>query len=297
LRAEDVSAWAPERQLPDNTDGARGFTYPNPVQLAAEDDRLYLFWRGANWNPAYATRESGEQSSWSNARTMIRARDERPYVKVISDDDAAIHFAFTDGHPRNVLTGIYHAVYSDGQFRRSDGRPIRTIGAGPFTPAQATRVYDPTPNRVPAWIHDIALDGDGAPLIVYAALHADDDHRYVYARWDGGGWITHPIVNAGGTIAGDGREVHYSGGITFDHDDPRRVLLSREIGGVHEIEVWESVDGGATWQHTAVTSGSSLPNVRPIAARGRTDDAFAVLWMRGRYTNFRDYATSIMTRT
>lgn len=296
-RPEDVSEWGPERRLPDNTAGTRGFTYPNPVQLAAEDHRIYLFWRGANWNPAYATRESGSATSWSDARTMIRVRDERPYLKVVSDEVAVIHFAFTDGHPRNVETGIYHAVYRDGQFRRSDGTPIAALGGRPFSPAQATRVYDPRPSRVRAWIHDIALDGTGAPLMVYAALHADDDHRYVYARWDGSGWVTHPIVNAGGTIAGDGAEVHYSGGIAFDHDDPRRVLLSREIGGVHEVELWETPDGGASWQHTPVTSDSPLPNVRPIAARGRTDDVLAVLWMRGRYTNYRDYGTSIVTRT
>jgi len=295
VKPEDVSAWGPERRLPDNTNGERGFTYPNPVQLAAEEDRLYLFWRGANWNPAYATRDSGDGAGWSNARTMIRVPDERPYVKVVSDGDATIHFAFTDGHPRNVLTGIYHAVYRDGQFRRSDGSPIRAIGSGPITPAQATRVYDPNPSGVRAWIHDIALDAAGVPLMVFAVLHSPADHRYVYARWSGTGWVRHPIVNAGGTIAGDGAEVHYSGGITFDHDDPRRVLLSREIGGVHEVERWETNDGGASWQHAAVTSGSSRPNVRPIAARGRTDDAFDVLWMRGRYTNYRDYGTSIMT--
>jgi len=295
-RPEDVSAWGPEQRLPDNTDGEFGFTYPNPVQLAAEDQRMYLFWRGGNWNPAYATKDSGQGSSWSHARTMIRVAGERPYVKVVSDNDAVIHFAFTDGHPRNVLTGIYHATYSDGEFRRSDGTPIRSIGSGHFTPAEATRVYDPNPSGVRAWIHDVALDDSGAPLMVYARLHADEDHRYVYARWDGSGWVTHPIVNAGGTIAGDGGETGYSGGITFDHDDPRRVLLSREIAGVHEVELWNTSDGGASWEHTAVTSGSSVANVRPIAARGRTDGLFDVLWMRGRYTNYTDYGTSIVTR-
>ena len=54
-RPEDVSAWEPERVFPTNTPGSRGYTYPNPVQLSAEGNRVYLFWRGGNFNPSFST--------------------------------------------------------------------------------------------------------------------------------------------------------------------------------------------------------------------------------------------------
>ncbi len=294
-RPEDVTDWGPEQTIPTNTPGTQGYTYPNPVQLGAEADRIYLFWRGGDWNPAFATHDAGP-AAWSPARNFIRAPGQRPYVKVVSDGHATIHFAFTDGHPRNVLTGIFHAFYRDGAFYRSDGTAIADLARLPFTPAQATHVYDPHASGVRAWVHDVALDATGAPLIVYADLHSAQDHRYVYARWNGDHWVRHPVVRAGGTIAGDGREGYYSGGITFDHENPATVWLSREISGVHEVERWQTPDGGATWSHEAITSHSPVPNVRPIATRGPHGGALDLVWMRGSYPNYTHYQTSIVTR-
>src|SRR5262245_26207976 len=53
--SRDGATWGPERRLGTNTTGNRGFTYPNPVQLAAEDGRIHLFWRGGDFNPAFST--------------------------------------------------------------------------------------------------------------------------------------------------------------------------------------------------------------------------------------------------
>src|SRR3954465_2138951 len=43
----DGVQWDAERRLSTNTPGARGYTYPNPVQLG--DGRIHLFWRGGDW--------------------------------------------------------------------------------------------------------------------------------------------------------------------------------------------------------------------------------------------------------
>ena len=51
-RPEDITAWEPERVFPTNTPGTHGYTYPNPLQLSAEGNRIYLFWRGGNFNPS-----------------------------------------------------------------------------------------------------------------------------------------------------------------------------------------------------------------------------------------------------
>jgi hypothetical protein len=50
------------------------------VQLSAEGDRVYLFWRGGNFNLSSSTLDSGS-STWSPARTLILNPSERPYVK------------------------------------------------------------------------------------------------------------------------------------------------------------------------------------------------------------------------
>ncbi len=61
---EDVTAWEPERRVPTNTPGSFGYTYPNPVQLSAEGNRIWLFWRGGNFtrrSPPRPTRGPGRR--------------------------------------------------------------------------------------------------------------------------------------------------------------------------------------------------------------------------------------------
>ncbi|MGZ4295034.1 MAG: hypothetical protein ACXVRM_12395 [Solirubrobacteraceae bacterium] len=102
-------------------DGDEGFTYPNPVLLPAERDRVYLFWRGADWSADYATR--GRDGGWSPAREVIRTpgAGERPYLKVADDGSRRIALAFNNGHPRNVLTSIYYATYRHGSLWTAGG--------------------------------------------------------------------------------------------------------------------------------------------------------------------------------
>ena len=39
------------------------------------------------------------------------------------------------------------------------------------------------------------------------------------------------------------KEPHYSAGITLDHSDPDRLIMSRLIDGQFEIEIWTTKDG------------------------------------------------------
>src|SRR6266542_1805787 len=118
LRPEDITAWEPEHTFPTNTPGAEGYTYPNPMQLSAEGNRIYLFWRGGNFNPSLSTSDDGD--TWSAARTVIDNPGQRPYVKYASNGRDTIAMAFTESHPRNLHTSIYYAAYRAGALRRSD---------------------------------------------------------------------------------------------------------------------------------------------------------------------------------
>jgi hypothetical protein len=280
--SEDGIRWDAERRLGTNTAGNRGYTYPNPVQLAGENGRVHLFWRGGDWNPAVSTSPDG--LAWAPAATLIRAPRQRPYVKVASDGQETIHLAFTDGHPRETATSLFYARYTAGAWYRADGR---RIAAPPFTPADADRVYDVTRHHDHAWVHDVAFDADGHPRIVYAVFRSATDHRYRHARWTGSAWEDRQLTPAGGFFDEDGAETQYSGGIVFDHADPDVIYLSRVIGGQWEIERWR----GPAWTHGAVTSGSTEKNVRPFVARGGGPP----LWMRGAYLNYRRYRTAVVS--
>jgi BNR repeat-containing family member len=61
---EAIDSWSPERRIPTNTPGGWGYTYPNPLQLAAENGRIHLFWRGGDFNPAFATSDDGLEGQW-----------------------------------------------------------------------------------------------------------------------------------------------------------------------------------------------------------------------------------------
>lgn len=297
--AEDVTAWGPERQLATNTQGSWGYTYPNAVQLSGEGGRIYLFWRGGNGQPAISFSDDGEY--WVYAHTLFRSSGRRPYAKYASDGVKTIHFAFTDGHPRGEpLNSVYYASYRDSAFYRADGARITGFRELPLVPEEIDLVYDARETGARAWVWDIAADADGRPVIVYATFPEEDDHRYRYARWNGRRWLDHEICAAGSWFPepipdARGRRyyVYYSGGVTLDHDDPSIVYLSREIEGVHEIERWETSDGGRTWESTGVTCGSSRDNVRPVVPRGRAPDGPEVVWMHGGYTHYTLYDTSL----
>ncbi len=292
-RPEDITSWGRERTLATNTSGPRGYTYPNPVQLRAEGNRLWLFWRGGNWQPTFSTSTNGA-NTWATARTLVRYSGERPYIKFASNDRNTIHFAFTQGHPANVNSNIYYAFYKRGYFYRAGGTRIKRVSQLPLSPSEASRV-DTT--RTNAWIHDIAIDPRGRPVIVYATIVSARQHYYWYARWIGRRWQRVRITPAGASIAG-GREMWYSGGITLDHENTSVVYLSREVNGIHEVETWRTPNGGGSWRRQAVTSGSSTENVRPISPRGLRsfDDDMSVVWMGGNYKHYVAYQTDITTR-
>ena len=289
---ESIDMWQPEQRVPTNEFGPWGFTYPNPMSLPAER-RLYVFWRGGARNPTFATLDL--EGRWSRARTLIRVRRQRPYAKFTTNGRDEIHFAFTEAHPRNRKTSIFYASLCGGVLRGGGRREIADLAERPLAPSQADRVHDAREQGYGAWIHDIALDADGNPTLVYAVFPSRGDHRYVYARWTPSGWIVRDLVAAGGSICGDGSEPHYSGGISLRHGDPSVVVLSREVDGVHEIERWTTPDGGDSWHSEPITEASAEPNLRPIIARHSRGGHAELFWLRGSYPGYRRYQTVIAT--
>lgn len=301
----DIGAWEPTRAYAANTAGAKSFTYNSPVDLEAEGNRRYLFWRGGDFNPTYAMTDGDDM--WTPPASLVHVPGQRPYLKVVGNGVDRIDFAFTDGHPRNVHTSIFHMYYRRGMLHRSDGTPIGPMGARrgelpAIAPSSATCVYAAA-SGPKAWIHDIAVDGDGAPALVFATFPGDPEHtrhRYSYARYDGSAWQLSDLGDAGDTIYEHGpdaapAEPGYSGGLSIDHADPAVVLLARKQPGQwHRIERRQTRDHGESWTGSVLTGGAEQA-VRPVRPRGLAGDgAMSTLWLQGRYSVYTEVGTRVM---
>jgi hypothetical protein len=291
LRPEDIRAWGPVQRMRSRIKGQLGFTYPNPVLLPAQNNKLFLFWRGADWSADYATRTLNGR--WSSARELVRNPGERPYLKVAADGGRIIGLAFTNGHPRNVLTSVYYAAYRDGSLWTAGGRRIAAAGRLPIYPRQAQVVYRARRGGAPAWVWDTAFASDGAPVILYATFPTAANHEYWYARWNGRRWVSHFMTFAGPSISPRTIEYEYSGGMTLDHANPAVVYLSRKVRGWFEIERWSTGDGGVKWRHSTVVRTPGADDVRPLVPRGAAGGPLSLLWLHGHYGSYTNYGTSV----
>ena len=210
-RPEDISAWGRIQTVPVHGSGSLGFTYPNPVLLSSERNKVYLFWRGARWAADDATRKA--TGGWSPATDLVANHGERPYLKVDSDGRAKIGFAFTEAHPRDALTSIYYMGYQKGWLRHANGRLIARMNGRPVAPRAADMVYDARATGMSAWVWDVAIGESAHPVIVYATFPSARHHHYWYARWTGRAWFSHFLTDGGPTISPGTIEYEYSGGL------------------------------------------------------------------------------------
>jgi hypothetical protein len=306
--AEDISAWEPVQTLRLNdtisyAGYSNTYTYTNIVQLAEEKNKMFLFWRGADFKPNFSVSHDGG-NNWEEGKILILPErvysDRRPYMKIASNNRNVIHFAFTDGHPHVEPTNsIYYAKYHNNALYKANGEKMMDWSALPLDPKQADVVYNATASKEKAWIWDIAGNKEGNPVMVYAKFPSDSNHVYYYAIYDEGRWNNHRLTEAGPWFphTREGvreREPNYSGGIILDHEDPGHVYLSREINGVFEIEHWFTNDKGKTWKVNELTKNSRFDNVRPFVIRDHPDDSLKVLWMNTQeYIHYTDYRSEI----
>ncbi|MBN1128538.1 MAG: BNR-4 repeat-containing protein [Chitinispirillaceae bacterium] len=296
---EDISGWGREDtlRLPANV------TYTHAFRLSEENNRVYLFTRCVDWHPTML-RSTNDGATWSAPVMVVGGGGARPYTKFVSDEKSRIHFAFTDGHPRDEPTNsIYYACYERGRFYKANGTLIKDTTQLPIEPSQAEKVYNGASSTGKSWIWDIAIDPKGYPVMVFAVFPDNQNHHYYYARWTGSRWFIKDMVNAGAwfpqTPAGTTeREPNYSPGVSLDHADPSIVYLSRFKNGQCEIERWTTLDSGATWNTLVITAGSAKRNVRPIAPwirpfGARQPAKKLLFWMYGDYIHYTNYATGI----
>ena len=311
VRPHDASEWQPEQVFVPSQ--STRVTYSNPHLLSRENvphGRVYNFFRGYDntAKPSWMVSDDlGE--SWTMGGLLVdfqARRKQRPYVKYASDGRDTIHFAFTEGHPMEFDTGIYHAVYRAGQLCDSAGRSIRSLTNGPILPSEATRICAGDSNNI-AWIHGLALDNHGQPRLVYTVQknaagvpkgRAGQDLRYHFARWDGAKWHDAEIAFAGTTLYMG--EDDYAGGICLHPTEPDTVFISANVNpstgkspSHFEIYRGHTRDQGVTWAWTPVTHDSHVDNLRPIVPASGGDKT-VLLWLRGCYFKYTNYDLQVV---
>jgi hypothetical protein len=297
--AEDISAWGSEQVVEYTPLPA---TYSNPHYLS-QTGKVYNFSRvnagGAGTNSIKARAYDIGAGTWDAQRTWIEQTNKRPYVKAESNGVDRIDFLFTDQHPDQGQSSIYHCYMeldgSDAEvFYKSDGT---SIGAGPVEPTtEATQVYSGATNS--AWVWDLVREPGGTLHAVFAVFVTTEDHRYYYAKCTSGTWST-PVEVTNGGVWLYGAEIFYSGGICIDANDPTRLYVSKKTPSfrVWELSEWRTSDGGATWaKHADITSGSTETaiNARPFSPRGHNGEVPVLWWLADDYTSYTSYSAKIM---
>ncbi|HUJ11204.1 MAG TPA: BNR-4 repeat-containing protein [Verrucomicrobiae bacterium] len=322
-RAHDPFDWGPVTELV--TPGVKGnwsggnFTYCNPLRLAAEKGRIYLFHRGVDQDPNYLVSDDNGRTWVYGGKLYIGYRGYSPYTKYASNGRDRIHFVATEDHPRNYDNSLYHGFIRGGKIFASDGTLIAPLSRASNTTVHVTdltRLYRGGATNV-AWMSDIRLDSHGCPAVLFTTQNdgaglppgqGGMDHRFHYAWWNGKRWIEHEIAHAGKRLYAG--EDDYTGLGAIDPRNTRVVYLSSDadlesgrplISAAdgqrhHEIFRGETRDGGATWRWTPVTVNSSVDNLRPIVPVWN-DSRTALVWMRGGYRNNRGEWTTAVVAT
>jgi hypothetical protein len=294
-------------------------TYANLFRLASESNRIYDFYRGldGSFKPSYAYSDDAGQT-WQSGNVVINVpssgTSHRPYVRYASNGTDTIHLVYTEGHPRDFDTSLWHVYYRGGSLYRSDGTRIAALTQGLAMPNQGTRIHAGDAQRV-AWGSDTALDGQGRPVVTYSVQmnsgglptgQGGDDIRYRYARWDGAAWRDFPLAFAGTRLYAG--EDDYSGLATLDPDDPSIVYISSNANpttgaplvssgdGRRHYEIFRGItaDQGVTWMWTPVTQSSTRDNLRPLLPLGGDGRQKALLWLRGEYRSYTDYTQQVV---
>lgn len=249
----------------------------------------------------------------------------RPYVKYASNGTDKIWFVTTEDHPRNYTNSLYagYVQFNSagvGTVYTSTGTavgPLNTTSgtAGAFNPQSFTKIFangfDAATNGTfqASWGNDLKLDANGNPYTVFSTrfngVTTADKLRYYYARFDGTSWTTRFLAYAGKPLYS--AENDYAGLVTADPSAANIVYLSTNVDPAtgtalisngdskqhYELFKGTTNDNGQTWDWLALTSNSTVDNLRPVATAISASQT-SLIWMRGSYTSYTNYSTNLV---
>lgn len=308
------SGWSAEKKydwtkIPGGTDYT--IAYSNVYYLANEK-RMLNFARANDRAPNFLfSDDNGETWEFGGQLTTNSSSSyNKGYYKYWGNGVDRIDMVFTEQHPRDFTTSIYHGYITDGKTYNTEGKladdniydlsKIPTFDKFTKVFVHGTKVNGVTMGR--CWQHDIARYDDGTIVILFKARANDaiDDHRNFYARYDGTKWSITYLGKAGKHIYGN--EHDYVGLGSVNPDDPDRIYMCTAFnpGNDNEApsskrEIWRGTtkDKGMTWKWEPVTANSSVDNFRPVVPKWKTGKE-AVLWFRGVYTSAQNVKSEVV---
>ncbi len=325
---DSVNSWGATKTL------KHGGCYNNLYQLESENGKIYNFVRSVGWNPNYHTSvDMGETFPYGGRFLFWKASKDdpkatgldgnRPYVKYASDGKDKIHFISTESHPRAYDNSLYHGYLKQGKMFDSQGGEVGALSKSSkssLKPSDFTKIFDGDAQNV-AWGVDLNIDKRGNPVCIFSVQknaghlrklhsHLGADLRYYYAIFDGKKWHVNQMAFAGSSIYTNPKfysEPDYSALAAIVPHSPDTVYISTNSNpqtgeplvsasdGMRHFEIFKgkTSDMGKTWTWTAVTKDSKFDNIRPIVPIS-PDSKTVVLWLRGSYTTYCDYNTSVV---
>lgn len=322
-RIFDGSAWSREKSYnwetrPGGTDYTIAY---NNVYYLSEENRFYDFSRANHRSPNFIISEDmGETWTFGGQLTTNTSNSyNKGYYKYWSNGIDRIDFIFTEQHPRDTLTSIYHGYIQNGKAYKSNGEVADTnIFDDSFIPAywdftkifaNGTTIGNTTMYR--CWQSDLVRYKDGTIAAIITARsnqsesfgYPDDNvnpqHDFIYCRYNGKDWIYSYLGKAG--LKFYSSEADYVGlGALSPNDqnilyistpyDPRDTTINL---GVREIFKGETSDSGKSWLWTPITENSIYDNIRPIVPEWNKEN-IALLWCRGTYISAQSFDAAVV---
>lgn len=322
-RIFDGSTWSPE-QAYDWTKRPGGTDYTiayNNIYYLSDENRMYDFSRANHRSPNFII-SSDMGDTWTFGGQLTTNTSDsynKGYYKYWSNGKDRIDFIFTEQHPRDTLTSIYHGYITGGKAYRSDGTMVDdNIFDTTFIPAywdftkvfaNGTVIGNDTLYR--CWQSDLMRYDDGTIEAIITARvnqsisygypdnNINPQHAFIFCRYDGSNWSYTFLDLAGYKFYPS--EADYVGLGALCPNDPNTLYISTPydpldtsaILPVREIFKGVTTDNGATWSWTPITEHSTRDNIRPIVPAWNKDN-MVLLWCRGTYITAQSFDAAVV---
>ncbi len=321
-RIFDGSAWSPEQaydwtKRPGGTDYT--IAYNNIYYLSAEN-RMYNFSRANHRSPNFIVSDDwGDTWSWGGQLTTNSSNSyNKGYYKYWGNGVDRIDFIFTEQHPRDTLTSIYHGYILGGKIYKSDGVLVdddiydeTDIPAyWDFTKVFGNGTIIGADTLYRCWQADLMRYADGSIAAIVTARvnqslsygypdnRVNPEHAFIYCRYDGNSWSYTYLGKAG--LKFYSPEADYVGLGALCPNDPNTLYISTPDDprdnsdlGVREIFKGVTTDQGESWNWTPITQNSVRDNVRPIVPLWDENNV-VLLWCRGTYITAQSFDAAIV---
>lgn len=287
---EDITSWN-SPMTPDAVIGAAQYTYI--VMYPMADGKVYVFYRdyisGTNTGRLGYTTWDGvtlSNAGWTGRKILYTgATGHVPYWRIISDPaNDLIHVFVTDVEPDSSALGHFYFDIGAVMVHASDGTPLTWNGTSTLLDwSDITLVQGAT-----CWSWGASVDALGRPAAVIMR-DVGSDNAIDVARWRSGAWqVDEVVASVGGQVTGN----QYASGAAIHHANPNLVYYAKKDGSHWEMFKARSVDDGATWSETQLTTGSTGDNLWPEVPHN-AGVGLSGLWPCGAYTSDTNYSFGI----